>query len=119
MKTDRDLNYRLYIQRSDGFTRNPFQNELSYYRTIQAGDVEGVKSAVPKTALNPVTSMTAAKAAQKRSLASHPAWISRRFSIRPVLLLLLILRHRIRIELTTDRTAAVRISTRIRRFLKG
>lgn len=43
MKTDRDLNYRLYIQRSDGFTRNPFQNELSYYRTIQAGDVEGVK----------------------------------------------------------------------------
>ena len=43
MKTDRDLNYRLYIQRSDGFTRSPFQNELSYYRTIQAGDVEGVK----------------------------------------------------------------------------
>lgn len=43
MKTDRDLNYRLYIQRSDGFTRNPFQRELSFYRTIQAGDVEGVK----------------------------------------------------------------------------
>ena len=43
MKTDRDLNYRLYIQRSDGFTRSPFENELSFYRTIQAGDMEGVK----------------------------------------------------------------------------
>ena len=43
MKTDRDLNYRLYVQRSDGFTRNPFQRELSFYRMIQAGDTEGVK----------------------------------------------------------------------------
>lgn len=43
MKTDRDLNYRLYIQNIDGFIRNPFQRELSFYRTVQAGDVEGVK----------------------------------------------------------------------------
>lgn len=43
MKTDRDLNYRLYIQKSGGFTRNPFEKELNFYRTIQSGDVEGVK----------------------------------------------------------------------------
>ncbi|MDD7517697.1 AraC family transcriptional regulator [Ruminococcus flavefaciens] len=43
MKTDRDLNYRLYIQRNDGFTRNSFERELSFYRTVQAGDVESIK----------------------------------------------------------------------------
>jgi len=43
MKTDRDLNYRLYVQKSGGFTRNPFERELKFYRTIQSGDVEGVK----------------------------------------------------------------------------
>ncbi len=44
MKTDRDLNYRLYLQRNDGFTRNPFEQELGFYRTIQSGDVEGIKA---------------------------------------------------------------------------
>lgn len=43
MKTDRDLNYRLYVQKSGGFTRNTFERELKFYRTIQSGDVEGVK----------------------------------------------------------------------------
>jgi AraC-like DNA-binding protein len=31
------------MQKSGGFTRNPFERELNFYRTIQAGDVEGVK----------------------------------------------------------------------------
>ena len=39
MKTDRELNYRLYIQRSDGFLRSPFESELGFYRAIQSGDV--------------------------------------------------------------------------------
>ena len=43
MKTDRDLNYRMYVQRNDGFTRNPFEQEMKFYRTIQSGDVEGIK----------------------------------------------------------------------------
>ena len=43
MKTDRDLNYRLYIQRSDGFTRNPFEREMSFYRAVRSGDTEEVK----------------------------------------------------------------------------
>lgn len=43
MKTDRDLNYRLYIQNIYGFTRSPFERELSLYKMIQSGDVEGVK----------------------------------------------------------------------------
>lgn len=43
MKTDRDLNYRLYIQRNDGFTRSPFERELSAYRMVQSGDIEGIK----------------------------------------------------------------------------
>ncbi|MCR4794820.1 MAG: AraC family transcriptional regulator [Ruminococcus sp.] len=43
MKTDRDLNYRLYIQKNDGFMRSPFERELSAYRMVQAGDIEGIK----------------------------------------------------------------------------
>lgn len=43
MKTDRDLNYRLYIQKNDGFMRSPFERELSVYRMVQAGDIEGIK----------------------------------------------------------------------------
>lgn len=44
MKTDRDLNYRLYIQKNDGFMRSPFERELSAYRMVQSGDIEGIKS---------------------------------------------------------------------------
>lgn len=42
MKTDKDLNYRLYIQRTYGFTRSPFERELGLYKMIQSGDTEGV-----------------------------------------------------------------------------
>ena len=44
IKTDRDLNYRLYIQRNDGFTRSPFERELNVYRMIRSGDTESVKA---------------------------------------------------------------------------
>ena len=44
MKTDRDLNYRLYIQRNYGFTRSPFERELNVYRMVRAGDTEAVKA---------------------------------------------------------------------------
>ena len=44
MKTDRDLNYRLYIQRNDGFTRSPFERELNVYRLIRSGDSDAVRA---------------------------------------------------------------------------
>ncbi len=43
MNTNRDLNYRLFLQRNDGFTRTPFQNEFEQYVAIQSGEVGIVK----------------------------------------------------------------------------
>lgn len=43
MNTNRDLNYRLYVQRESGFTRTAFQSEISKYMVIRSGDVEGVR----------------------------------------------------------------------------
>ena len=43
MNTNRDLNYRLYVQKMEGFTRTPFYSEFEKYRTIQSGDVEQVR----------------------------------------------------------------------------
>lgn len=43
MNTDRDLNYRLYVQRTDGFIRTPFNREYERYMDIRSGDVEQVK----------------------------------------------------------------------------
>ena len=43
MKTDRDLEYRLYIQKNDGFTRNPFNRVMETYKVIQSGNVEQAK----------------------------------------------------------------------------
>lgn len=43
MNTNRDLNYRLYVQKIDGFERTPFQSELEKYMAIQSGDTELVK----------------------------------------------------------------------------
>lgn len=42
VNTNRDLNYRLFIQHNTGFKRSPFRSELEGYRYIQAGDVETV-----------------------------------------------------------------------------
>lgn len=43
MNTNRDLNYRLFIQKNDGFTRTPFKAEIEKYMTICSGDIEQVK----------------------------------------------------------------------------
>lgn len=43
MNTNRDLNYRLYLQREEGFQRVPFSREFEKYRVISSGDVEKVK----------------------------------------------------------------------------
>lgn len=43
MNTNRDLNYRLYVQKMEGFTRTPFNSEFEKYRTIQSGNVEEVR----------------------------------------------------------------------------
>lgn len=46
MNTNKDLNYRLYLQRTSGFTRSPFNKEFERYKLIQSGDVEAVKKAI-------------------------------------------------------------------------
>lgn len=43
MNTNRDLNYRLYLQREEGFKRVPFSSEFEKYKVISSGDVEKVK----------------------------------------------------------------------------
>lgn len=43
MNTNRDLNYRLFIQREENFQRTPFNSELNYYHSVSAGNVEQVK----------------------------------------------------------------------------
>ncbi|MBQ7784322.1 MAG: helix-turn-helix transcriptional regulator [Oscillospiraceae bacterium] len=43
MNTNRDLNYRLYLQREEGFTRMSFNSEFEKYRIISSGNVEKVK----------------------------------------------------------------------------
>lgn len=40
VNTNRDLNYRLYVQKIDGFTRTPFQSEFRQYMLIRTGNVE-------------------------------------------------------------------------------
>ncbi len=44
LNTNRDLNYLLYVQKLNGFTRTAFNSELEDYIFIQAGDVERVKA---------------------------------------------------------------------------
>ncbi len=43
MNTNRDLNYQLYMQKQNGFSRTDYYREYEQYTTIQAGDVEQVK----------------------------------------------------------------------------
>ncbi|MCR4686480.1 MAG: AraC family transcriptional regulator [Lachnospiraceae bacterium] len=44
MNTNKELNYRLYLQRSDNFVRTDIKKEYSRYDYIKNGDVERVKS---------------------------------------------------------------------------
>lgn len=43
MNTNRDLNYRLYVQKMEGFSRTPFHSEFEKYMVIQSGNVEEVR----------------------------------------------------------------------------
>ncbi len=43
MGTNQELNYRLYVQKTHGFTRTPFHSEFEKYMIIRSGDVEAVK----------------------------------------------------------------------------
>lgn len=52
MNTNRDLNYRLYIQKTDGFTRTPFNKEFERYMAIKSGNVEEVRSNFSKVRSN-------------------------------------------------------------------
>lgn len=42
MDTSRELNYRMFIQREEGFTRTSIQSEFSRYDAIKNGDIEAV-----------------------------------------------------------------------------
>ncbi len=44
MNTNRDLNYLLYVQKLNGFTRTAFNSEFEVYMLIQSGEVEKVKA---------------------------------------------------------------------------
>lgn len=48
MDTQRELNYRMYVQRMNGFTRMPFNSEMEKYMAIQRGDVEYVRKSFLK-----------------------------------------------------------------------
>ena len=52
MDTGKELNYRLYVQRMNGFTRLPFASEMSKYMDIRDGDVESVKKTFAKVRKN-------------------------------------------------------------------
>lgn len=43
INTNKDLNYRLYVQKNTGFTRTPFSSEFAKYMDIRSGDVEQVR----------------------------------------------------------------------------
>ncbi len=43
MNTNRDLNYRLYVQKTGGFIRTPFNKEFEYYAVVKSGNVDMVR----------------------------------------------------------------------------
>ena len=52
MNTDRELNYRIYVQKMSGFTRLPFSSEMERYISVQQGDVEAVRESFKKVRKN-------------------------------------------------------------------
>lgn len=43
MNTKRELNYRMYVQKMNGFTRLPIHDEFGNYMAVRTGDMETVK----------------------------------------------------------------------------
>lgn len=52
MDTNRDLNYRLFIQKETNFTRTDIRTEYDRYTTISRGDVEKVRDNFRKSRVN-------------------------------------------------------------------
>ncbi len=48
MNTSKELNYRLYVQREEGFKRYDIKSEFSIYDAIKNGDIETVKNNAQK-----------------------------------------------------------------------
>ena len=44
MNTNRDLNYRLFVQKETGFARPAFHDEMSYYNYIKEGNVKALEA---------------------------------------------------------------------------
>ena len=52
LNTNRDLNYRLYIQKESDFTRTDFHSEFEKYYAIRSGNVAQVKENYAKARLD-------------------------------------------------------------------
>lgn len=52
MNTNRDLNYRLYIQNEEKFRRTSFDREMSFYHLVSSGNTEAVKDYFEKNIRN-------------------------------------------------------------------
>ena len=46
MDTSKELNYRMFIQREEGFTRSSLQSEFDRYDAIKNGDIEAVEASI-------------------------------------------------------------------------
>ena len=46
MDTSKELNYKLFIQREEGFTRSSLESEFSRYDSIKNGDIEAVRESI-------------------------------------------------------------------------
>lgn len=46
MDTSKELNYRMYIQREEGFQRSSLQSEFARYDAIKNGDLEAVEASI-------------------------------------------------------------------------
>ena len=44
MNVNRDLNYRLFVQKESGFSRPAFHDEMSYYNYIKEGNVKAIEA---------------------------------------------------------------------------
>lgn len=52
VNTDKELNYRIYVQKMSGFTRLPFSSEIGKYMDVQQGNVEAVRESFAKVRTN-------------------------------------------------------------------
>ena len=46
MDTTKELNYRMFVQREEGFTRSSLESEFARYDAIKNGDIEAVEASI-------------------------------------------------------------------------